>query len=499
MRYRVLIALGVFVAGCMSDPRDPKTWIKKLDNPVEQKDAVRELVRLKDPAAVEPLIEFYKKNHDPEVLKAIATFKDKRQVPVMIDSLEYTDESFDNAATAAGALGDTPDPSAVDPLIRALQKPLSIKTRANIVKQNAMQSLAKIHDPRAVPALVKILETPADDQDFFLNLVAAVELGNLGDARAVPALIRGLFMTGRGANIYPQCRVSLLQIGKPSVQPLLDAHEHKMAPLEADAKKYEFRPGVIEQKTALILGDLRAKEAVPVMTAELKKPLKGDNHTGALYALGMIGDPSTTKEVVGVLTDAKRDYKVRISAAEALNFLGDPSALPALLQVAKTGDVIKDKEKYPDVRLAAAMAYARLGGPAEAAAFAPVAAGEKEAIEEFKEDAQRLEVAKKCGKDVTCYATVLDTDSSLPHQEKAAFMLARMGKPALPALVKKLNTREPIVRFAVLFGIGKIADKGSADAIKALDAQIETDRTKPPMKPLVEEMRAVRAEIASKG
>ena len=61
-------------------------------------------------------------------------------------------------------------------------------------------------------------------------------------------------------------------------------------------------------------------------------------------------------------------------------------------------------------------------------------------------------------------------------------MLARMGKPALPALLKKLSTREPIVRQAVLFGIGKIGDKSSADAIKALDAQIEIDRTKPPMR-----------------
>jgi HEAT repeat protein len=486
------------VGGCVSDPRDPNTWIKKLDSPVDQKDAVRELVRLKDPAAVDPLITFYKKNHDPEVLKAIATFKDKRQVPVMIDSLEYTDESYDNAATAAAALGDTPDPSAVEPLMKALVKPLSIKTRANIVKQAAMESLAKIHDHRATPAIAKVLETPADDQDFYLNKKAAEQLGVLGDPAGVPALIRGLFMTGRGANIYSECRVSILQIGKPAVQPLMDAHDHKNAKLEEDAKKYEFRPGVVEQKTALVLGDLRAKESVPMMIAELKKPLKGDNHTGALYALGMIADPSATKELTGVLTDAKRDFKVRISAAEALNFAGDPASLPALLQTAKSGDVIKDKEKYPDVRLAAAMAYARLGGAAEAAAFAPVAAGEKAAIEEFKEDAERLELAKKCGKDVTCYATALDTDAKLPHQEKAAFMLARMGKPALPALLKKLNTREPIVRYAVLFGIGKIADKSSAEAIKALDAQIENDRTKPPMRPLVEEMRAVRAEITTK-
>ncbi|HEY1587215.1 MAG TPA: HEAT repeat domain-containing protein, partial [Polyangia bacterium] len=302
---------------------------------------------------------------------------------------------------------------------------------------------------------------------------------------------------GRGADIYAQCRVSLLQIGKPAVQPLIDAHEHKNAALEADAKKYEFRPGVIEQKTSLMLGDLRAKEAIPVMQAELKKPTKGDNHLGALIALGMIADPSTTKDLTGVLTDAKRDFKVRISAAEALNLAGDPTALPTLLQVAKTGDVVKDKQKYPDVRLAAAMSYARLGGAAEAAAFAPVAAAEKAAPEEFKEDASRLEVAKKCGKDATCYATVLATDASLPHQEKAAFMLSRMGKAGMPGLVKKLSTREPIVRQAVLFGIGKIGDKSSTDALKALDAQIDVDRTKPPMRALVEEMRAVRAMISN--
>lgn len=497
MRHVRLLAL-LAVAGCMSDPRDPNTWIKKLDNPVEQKDAVRELVKLKDPVAVEPLINFYKKNHDPEVLRAIATFKDKRQVPVMIDSLDYSEESYDNAATAAAALGDTPDPSAVDPLIKALQKPLSIKSRANIVKQAAMESLAKIHDPRAVPAIAKILETPADDQDFFLNIVAARELGNLGDARAVPALIRGLFMTGRGADSFQQCRVALLQIGKPSIQPLIDAHQHKDAALEADAKKYEFRPGVIEQKTALVLGDLRAKEAVPVMLAELKKPQKGDNHTGALYCLGMVGEPSTTKEILAVLTDAKRDYKVRISAAEALTLAGDPASLPTLLQVAKTGDVVKDKEKYPDVRIAAAMSYGRLGGPAEYAAFAPVAAAEKAAPAEFKEDLERLELGKKCGKDATCYSQALESDPKLTHQEKAAFMLARLGKAGLPALVKKVSTREPVVRQAVLFAIGKIADKNDEAAKKALDAQIELDRTKPPMRALVEEMRAVRAEINSK-
>jgi HEAT repeat protein len=497
MRSLALILPGLLIVGCVSDPQDPKTWIKKLDDPRESKDAVSQLKRLNDPVAVPALIELYKKTKDVEHLKAIAHFKDKRQVPIMVDALDYSEESCDAAATAANALSQTPDENAVDPLIKALLKPLNIKTRCNIVKVESMKALTTIHNPKGVEALTKVLQTSADEQDFFLNQEAARALGAFADAHAIPALVRGLFMTGRGVDIYQPCRVALLQIGKAAVPALIEAHQRKNEKLEEDAKKGEFREGIIEQKTALVLGDLRAKEAVPVLLAELKKPKKGDNRRGALYALGMIADPTTIKELVAVLSDSKEDYADRISAAEALNLAGDPSALPALLAVAKTGDVTKDGEKFPDVRMAAAMAYSRIGGPAEAAAFAPLAATEKAAKDVFDECAQRLEVAKKCNKDLGCYAGAL-ADPVLAKQEKAAFMLARMGKEALPALIKAVSTREIAVRQAVIFALGKVADKSSTDAKKALDMQIELDRTKPPLRPVVEEMRAVRAQIESR-
>ncbi len=504
MRSRSLFVVAalftVGLAGCVSDPQDPRTWIKKLDDPRESKQAVRELQRLNKPEAVEPLIALYKKTKDPEVLKAVAQFKDKRSAPVMLEALgEFTADSFDNAATAATALGDVGDTAAVDALTKAILTPLPIKTRANVVKLEAMKSLGKLKDKKAVTALIKVLETPADEQDFFLNQTAASTLGELADPKAVPALVRGLFMTGRGSDIFQPCRLGLLKIGQPAVQSLIDAHQHKNEVLEADAKKYEFRAGVIEQKTALVLGDMRAKEAQPVLVAELKKPQKGDNHTGALYALGMLGDAASVKEIVGVLTTATRDWKVRVSAAEALNLAQDPSTLPTLLTVAKTGDVVKEGEKYPDVRIAAAMAYSRLGGKAEAAAFLPVAKGETAAKAVFDECMQRLEVAAACSsdKDRACFEKALD-DKVLAKQEKAAFFLARFGKEALPALTKRISHKEPIVRLAVMYSVGKVATAADADVRKALDAQIEIDRTKPPLRGLVEEMRALAAILANK-
>src|SRR6185436_6020365 len=210
-----------------------------LDDPRDKDDAVIQLVKLKDPVAVPALIDLYKKTKDPNHLKAIASFKDKRSLDVMIDSLDYSEESCDTAKVAANALGDIPDPKAVDSLMKTLQKPLPIKTSCNVVKLEAMKSLVKIGDKRAVDPLIKVLETPADDQDFYLNQVAAQSLGKLKDPKAVPALIRGLWMVGRGANIFQGCRTALLANGGPWNDPLIETMKHNNNAVQADARKYE--------------------------------------------------------------------------------------------------------------------------------------------------------------------------------------------------------------------------------------------------------------------
>src|SRR5687768_4699769 len=111
------VVAALWLSGCVSDPRDPNTWIKKLNDPRESKDAVMQLRRLGDPVAVPPLVEMYKKTKDAEVLKAIASFKDKRSVPTLTDALDFTEDSCEPSASAATALGDINDPATADALI----------------------------------------------------------------------------------------------------------------------------------------------------------------------------------------------------------------------------------------------------------------------------------------------------------------------------------------------------------------------------------------------
>jgi len=77
--------------------------------------------------------------------------------------------------------------------------------------------------PAAVPALMKVVEVSADEQDFFLNREAAKHLGEFADARSAGTLVRGLFMTGRGGDIFVPCRYALARIGEPAVDKVVEA------------------------------------------------------------------------------------------------------------------------------------------------------------------------------------------------------------------------------------------------------------------------------------
>jgi hypothetical protein len=119
----------------------------------------------------------------------------------------------------------------------------------------------------------------------------------------------------------------------------------------------------------------------------------------------------------------------------------------------------------------------------------------------FKNALARAALVRKCGKDVACYSDRLTkVDANEPAMsalsEKAAFMLGRMGRPALPHLQKHVAHKDSATRFTVMFALTRVANKGDKDVQKAVADQIEIDKSKPPLLPLVEEMRVTLAIIS---
>ena len=94
------LSLGL-TSGCIDDPQDPKTWIKKLDDVREQKEALRQLAKLKDESAVGPLTALFKRSKDPEHLRVITKIRSDSAMELFIAQLDYSDDNYENASVAA--------------------------------------------------------------------------------------------------------------------------------------------------------------------------------------------------------------------------------------------------------------------------------------------------------------------------------------------------------------------------------------------------------------
>jgi HEAT repeat protein len=515
----LVIALALGGLACQGDPNDPMTWAKQLKDLRVQKEALDHLANMDVEVArpaVPALIDLYQDAKRPEFLEALARYADPRTKSIMIEALDYSDDDFDRATIAAGVLGEMKATEAVDPLIKAVEKPLPIKSRANSTRIAAMRALVKIGDKRAVPTLMKILTTSADEQDFLLNQRAALGLAEFRDPQAIPALIQGLFMTGRGTGVFQECRLALVRIGPPAVDPLIQLLEEKNPDIQAMAKRLSFEapppegtPGVVPHKAAILLGDLRAKKAIAALIERLHEKARGDEHRSALIALGYIATPAAVDAILADVKDPKADPAERASAADALYLSGDRRAVPTLLEIARSGYVMSGGEKASDLRASAAIALARIAGKETYDGFKALVDDETAVQGVFGMALDRMQVAKECDQDVACYGKALN-DPSWTRAEKAAFAIAfsgnaKQGLPLLLAALRPITTmaqeRYPVHQ-AILFGLARLGTRDCKECIDKLDQQIQHDEKAiriPGARDLLGETRVTEAIIQNQG
>ena len=501
----LLVGLSMVLMAC-DDPRDPKTWTKKLRDPQHREAAVRQLKKMAEKAktdqelakiatvAVPALRAVFKDHPEALTLKTIILFKDKSAIPTLIEALDFVGEEYHNATVAARALARLKASDAVDPLGKVLERPLAIKSRANLAKQAAIEALAKIGDPRAVPHLMKCADKSYTEQDFHLNKKAIEALGVLRDPAALPTVVRGLFMTSqRQGHSFNQARLALVRIGKASIPRLVKALQRKDVELEKMAKEQEFRPGVIRLKASVALGDLRARSALPAMLEILSKAKVSGEYEkgldGLIEGLGKIGDEAALEVLHKLINDKKTSKMLRMYLSSAILTIGSGKSLPVLLTLAEKGDIAGvwngKPVKDPEVRGAAARIYSQMVGKDAVTTYAKIEALSKEkriegwaAKATFIEALKLMKMAQECKDDALCYGKKLEDTKLKPAERiKAAVMVARVpnGRKAIPSLTKVLTEQDnPLLRQILLLGATRIvqaSDKGFVDALTKVEAK----------------------------
>lgn len=549
-----LVAFLALVA-CEEDPNLASAWVSHLDNPNEFKEAVRNLDRIKDLKAVPAIGKAWKKWNKPSVallaIINIARYKEppcceqgvttcarelgcsdyKRvpdfvaAMPFLIEAVEQyepsVEQSVADATVACDALGLSGSGDAIGVLVATAEKAAQKTEYAkNRVRAAAILALGKFRDPRATTTLIKILEADPEKQPIHLNAAAAIALAASGDAKALDALAKGLFID----RIYHQVRGGITRVGRPAIPKLLamlegkDEVTNKMA---AERKFDQIAPGAVAFKAALLLGDMRSREAVGPLLALLAQPARtvgireeaGEKiesptttHSGVLSALKLIGpSPEAADGVWKYAQQAGLSPDKQAQAIDVYSFLapaGDVRSLGAGGVGGPLFAIIQNPEHDPTARLATIMAFARLAVRAEdakmlrdlgakyesesaiaeakmkAAANAGDYATQKEAslisadlAATCKESSHRIDMAVECGskpeaEQVACYANALkakDVENGkpgLPRAERALLELYKLGPAAggaLKILLEEAGTSVRVVREMILIALPRVA------------------------------------------
>lgn len=183
-----------------------------------------------------------------------------------------------------------------------------------------------------IATLIALAETPDTTQDLYLNIEAIRFLGRIGDRRAIPLLIRSLFMSGRRRPLVLKeiARVALMHIEDLDAvaEALVKAgrmQDEALNSMQRGDPSFDVR--IIKEQVAVTLGLLgvRSNTVTSYLMEELRHT-KADQVDRA---------PARGAAVGHIDTSTSRDYR-RMFAAQALGRLRHEPALPILLARMKT-------------------------------------------------------------------------------------------------------------------------------------------------------------------
>lgn len=269
--------------------------------------------------AVARLIDELRVEQDDTQRKAVEALKliGEPAVVPLIDALQ--DRDWQIRLGAARALVSIRDP-AVEPLI------LALRAAPPAVQMGAAATLGKIGSPAAIEPLIDVLLL----SDRRLGHVVVRALGMMGE----PAIRPLLRVLKDGDNTSRKGAVeALVQIGEPAA---------RLLPGVLTAEHFRVRAGVVDALDRLNWSPSTAEETVAYLIA--KERWSDLARSGAI----------AVEPLIQVLDD--RDDSIRRRAAKVLGEIGDPRAVPGLMNLLH--------DDYYSVRREVETAFVAMGVPA---------------------------------------------------------------------------------------------------------------------------------------
>lgn len=521
-----VVATGATLTAC-ADENDPKTWVKRLDDPAQRGPAVKRLQQFfedgmtnanknrEDPKVkallddiVEPLTKQYTggtiadEKTRKDLIKFLADTNDPRTAPALAKALKdyepkKNEEDVKFAAQATKTLanaGKLTDQGLIDALWECFSKFRASQSNSSNLVIELHDAVLAVKHPSYGPKAVEKLAAPVDpkspdsmlEQVQFWQKTAIQVIGELKFGPAAKPLVVTL-LTPTKADLRATARTALLRMPKEAEGPLLAALKGTDPDLAKLASEYPEKAyvAVLSESIAYISRNAGRDALVDALGAA------DNDQNRTVLAMNLVHFPAEQKT-----QDAFLAAYNKIDPKAGIALMGGGNGRGILLQAsshfydAKLVDwIVKEKnaakgDQADEISPGAIDAMIKLM-KADQVKTVGIVVGQLTgpATEKDKYNAAS-KVVEKCKEDASCYAKVLDEPiPSAPETAKmgaikACWMAAMVGNEGTrkELLGKVDKIKDGGVRLALVEAIDHLAPKGDVAAADALDKIVDADR-----------------------
>lgn len=340
-------------------------------------------------------------------------------------------------------------------------------------------------------------------QPIEINRRAIEELGKMGSKKAIPTLVKALFLRSqKGLDAYSHARFALARTGDATVVDALVALlEGKNPELVEFATKNGFEPWEITStpKVIQVLSDAldpRASDAlVADMAAEIVVPEvedrtfdrwardKSDRFLLSSFAFAYMGPDTAVGPLGAIFRDPKKDVmRQRVNAARALSMIGSEAAQDVLIrawsdelvvEVLKAGTLEIVALAIDDRRIAEWDRMLGVLGPEDPKPRKPLELSEsvKQVLDENEQIRSYIGVVRECKGELACYMGKLK--SEIQHEQVKAIAVLSRGrfgatpeiKTALLEAFDKADKAHIDTKRYALMGLTRLGNQADGDEL----------------------------------
>jgi len=491
-------------------------YIKDLKNPQKQSKALVQLGKLDQKAkpAIPALMELLKEDNNStasQALRIIIKIGDESQI---IAAAKIGVNSKNRSVTTS-SINSLKNLKKKTPEVYTIIVN-SISSTEKFTRQEAILAAGQLKIKAAVDPLIKVLLNSSSTQHIILNKQAARSLGQIGDPKAIPSLIKGLFIkkdfkgTNNKGTTFVFARNGLYEFGKEALKQVVATLNGE----NEDFNKFKkanpmIKSSDITYNLIVMINELGDESVYPI----LLKYMDDEDHGVRLQAeagMGSIGIKKAVPVLIKKYNKLKKqivkekdDKKLGKEVQEATNLnrmlamIGGKEAEKHLVKEMLGKPLVIDGEEYNDLRDDAISSFSNFASAKYYKVYQKIWAKEKDVNKKktLMLYLKIMEVANNCKENVKCYGDYFDKKKNakpkgkelkalakelgtaqmakgLPvfRKQKAAYMLSRFNTPEAKkiAFEKALFDKDPGVRNAGAFTIDRLGTKADVPALEAV-------------------------------